>query len=205
MFTVEHIIRHEAGHAVVAHKLGRSVKVMVWRTNKKGDVQGDVDCGPRVDDAQYLTILAAGLTADYVNSRMPRINDEDDPFTPNVDDMVDWEREYLSSMVARMIADSDMKAMRFIQTGETIDLTQDASIADAPPQVVQRAIEILVNEWDLVCDLIEYAIPRRPGLGPRELQRFFSGKRPNWWLRLMDKPWVTLARLEQWKSAGRII
>lgn len=202
MFTTEQIVRHEAGHAVVARKLGRPVKAIVWRERRNGDVQGDVDLGFTAGDDDRITILAAGLAADYLNSRMRRIDSEDDPLIPTFDDMVDWEREWFSSLIARVIADADLIAIRHIRNEENHDRTRDASIADAPPENVQRAIDILNEEWDLLCELVMYALPRRPGVGPRELRRFFAGKRPSRLSRLLDKPRVFLAGLQQRKFTG---
>ena len=205
MFTNEHIIRHEAGHAVVAHKLGRPVNAMVWRARRGGGVTGGVDLGFLADDPHHLTILAAGFAADYLNSRMPRINDENDPLIPTFDDMVNWEREYFSSLIARMIADADLKAIRHIRTGERHDQTVNASIADAPAEDVQLAINALLEDWELLHKLVEYALPRQPGLGPRELRRFFAGERPCRWARFMDKPRVLMTRLEQWKFKSTVV
>lgn len=200
MFTIERILIHEAGHAVVAHKLGRPVNAMVWRRGRNDDdVQGAVHLGSLAGDPHHITILAAGFAADYLNCRMQQIDREDDPLIPTFYDMVDWERDYFPSLAARMIADSDLRAIRHIRTGENHDRTRDASIADAPPEDVQRAIDILIEEWELLCRLVLYALARRRGLGPRELRRFFAGKRPSRWARLMDKPRVMFTRLAQRK------
>lgn len=199
MFTADQIVRHEAGHAIVALKLGQPVNVIVWRARRNGGVQGDVELGSTVGDHDKITILAAGFAADYLNSRIPRIDSEDDPLIPTFEDMVDWEREGFPSLIARMVADADLKAIRNIRIGEGHDRTRDASIAEAPRENVQRAIDILNEDWDLLCELVMYALPRQPGLGPRELRRFFAGKDPSRLARLMDKPRVLLARLEQRK------
>lgn len=203
MSTTEQIVRHEAGHAIVASKLGRPVKAIVWREHRNGDVQGDVDLGFVDGDGDRITILAAGLAADYLNNRITRIDNEDNPLIPTFDDMVGWERESMSGLVARGIADADLKAIWTIQTRGPHDRMRDATIADAPSENVQRAIDILNQEWDLLCDLVEFALRRQPGLGSRELQRFFAGKCPSGWARLMDKPRVVLTRLEQRRFTRR--
>ena len=109
------------------------------------------------------------------------------------------ERDLFSSMPARAIADGDLKAIRNIRTGGHFDRTREASILDAPQQDVQRAIDILIEDGALLMDLIKYARPRKPGIGPRELRCFFAGKQANRWERFKDKPGLLLVRFEQWK------
>ena len=203
MFIEEDIIRHEAGHAVVAHKLGLSVDAMVWRARKDGsDARGDV-AGSFAGNPNHITILAAGFVADYLNSRMNRIMDPVAPLIPTTADMINWELNIMANLAARGTADGDLKAIRRAQPSRSFNPLRDASIADAPPQAVQLAIDILNQDWDLLCDLIEYAQLRRPGIGPREIRRFFAGEEANRWDRIKDKPVVWAVRLEQWKSRGQ--
>jgi hypothetical protein len=202
MFIEEDIIRHEAGHAVVAHKLGLSVDAMVWRVSKnRSSVQGDV-AGSFAGNPNHITILAAGFVADYLNSRMLRIIHPVSPFIPTVGDMITWELGAFSNMAimsARAKADADLKEIRRAQPHRSFNPARPASIADAPPQDVQYAIDILNKDWDLLCDLVEYAGQKKPGIGSRELRRFFAGEPTDRWTRIKDKPVVWAVRFEQWK------
>lgn len=204
MIGAEDIVRHEAGHAVVGHVLGRPVKTMTWRARRAG-AEGDVDLGHLAGSPDHLTILSAGYVADYLNSRMPRIDDANAPLVPTFDDMVDWARDIFDQRTrgARMVAERDLRAMRRIRTGGRFDPLRDPSIADGPREDVQRAIEILNEHWDTLCELVDYAAGREPGIGPRELRRFFDGDATSRWVRLLDKPRVWMVRLEQRKFRDR--
>lgn len=196
MFTREGIIRHEVGHAIVAVRVGRNLRGIVWRKQKDGSIHGSVDLRPSEGDPHRLTILTAGLVADYLNNRMPSIDRKNNPLHPTFKDMLEWESDYWSSLVPRMVAQSDL-----IMIQKMINLAADdrdnISISIAPQEAVQLAIDILNEEWNELCRLVDYALTRRLGIGPRELQRFFSGKKLCRWARFADIPYVLLARLEQ--------
>lgn len=198
MSSLNSIVIHEAGHAVVAHQLRRPVGAMVWRTGADGIPYGAVVPNFREKDLKYIVFLVAGLVATYLDSiPVKRRNNASYHL------MRSW-CQTDDGIFAINVARDDLIKAGYYKPVDDASCLSLHEIFYSLREEVTTAIKILDDNWSMLNGLVNYARAQGRSLGRRELQQFLSGQRPRWWARLMDKPKLSLVLFEHWKFRDKI-
>ena len=169
------VVRHEAGHAVMAHACGGCVNRVIFGRAASGENYGRAFYAvPDLD--KYLLVLSGGVLALYLHER-PGITFESftewvstpDGYAQAVSGASDWS-----------------EILRLTQQPQGYGMEDFLKRAVRP--YFDEAIERLAGAREQIDGLTERLLAQPPGLGPRSLKRFFAGSRRNRLAEWIDRP-----------------
>lgn len=175
---LEVVARHEAGHAVMAHRCGGSVRRIVLGRRNVGDNYGHA-FWTIPDSHRYLLVLTAGSLALFMDA------------CPRAHRFAAF-RHWAETDNGRLLAISGggdwIEILR--RTGEPEAYGLDDFLERAVRPYFDEAIEALSGARDQLDDLTTLLLAHPPGLGPLALKRFFAGKPQSLWAQRLDRPGV---------------
>lgn len=178
---LEIVVRHEAGHAVMAHCCGGSVQRIVFGRTISGENYGR-SFWTVPDRDKYLLVLSGGALALYLHEHASGATFESfiewvsttDGYTMAISGAGDW------SEILRL-------------TEQPRGYGMDDFLERAVRPYFDEAIGLLAGARDRIDGLTEFLLARPPGLGPRSLKLFFAGSRRNRLAEWIDHPGVVWA------------
>jgi len=178
---LEIVVRHEAGHAVMAHCCGGFVKRVVFGRTISGENYGRAFWAVP-DPYKYLLVLSAGALALYLHER---------PSGATFESFIEWVSTKDGYTMAISGANDWSEILRL--TEQPRGYGMDDFLERAVRPYFDEAIGLLAGARDRLEGLIEFLLAQPPGLGPRSLKRFFAGKRRNRLAEWIDRPRVVWA------------
>lgn len=178
--TIDDVLRHEVGHAVMAARLGYRLEFLVFGMLSIGFPYGWAKYEPGQHDDHDIAILSAGTLALYFH---------DVPGEPSLRTFLNWlgQNEYRA---AGGIADWK-KILKLAGMPIESNLPYYVQNAIVPYfEDTARALYSVLNDID---ELTDFARINSPGLGPRALQRHFSGAKVSVLDRWLDRNVVSWA------------
>lgn len=178
---LEIVVRHEAGHAVMAQCCGGFVKRVVFGRTISGENYGRAFWAVP-DRDKYLLVLSAGALALYLHER---------PSGATFQSFIEWVSTTDGYSMAISAASDWSEILRRTQQprGDGMDDFLDRAVRP----YFDEAIRLLAGARDRLDGLTEFLLAQPPGLGPRSLKRFFAGKRRNRLAEWIDRPRVVWA------------
>ena len=178
---LEIVVRHEAGHAVMAHCCGGFVKRVVFGRTISGENYGRAFWAVP-DPYKYLLVLSAGALALYLHER---------PSGATFQSFIEWVSTKDGYTMAISGANDWSEILRL--TEQPRGYGMDDFLERAVRPYFDEAIGLLASARDRLDGLTEFLLAQPPGLGPRSLKRFFAGKRRNRLAEWIDRPRVVWA------------
>jgi hypothetical protein len=180
------VARHEAGHALAAHRCGGRARRIVFGTTRSGHPYGRASWViPPDGERQYLLVLSAGPLALFLHDR---------PSAQTFWDFLDW------------IATEDGYAKAISGASDWIEILRRTGQPEGYGihDFLERAVQPYFDETCRLLDqsrgqldaLTSLLLDHPPGLGPRALKRFFAGKPASPWATRFDRMGV------RWASAA---
>jgi len=175
------VVRHEAGHAVMAHCCGGWVKRILFGRTTAGENYGRAFWAvPDLDS--YLLVLSGGVLALYLHESPSRVGFQSfldwvwspDGYPLAVSGASDW-----SEILERTNQPRGYGMIDFLER--------------AVRPYFDPAIAHLTGADDLLDGLTARLLARPPGIGPQALKRFFAGKRHSPLAEWIDRPRVVCA------------
>ena len=189
---LETVVRHEAGHAVMAHCCGGSVQRIIFGRTPSGENYGR-SFWAVPDPNKYLLVLSGGVLALYLHQR---------PLLGTFQSFIDWAATADGYTQAISGAGDWTEIMR--RTGQTPGYGMEDFLERAERPYFNEAVERLSGAGDQIGGLTERLLAQPPGIGPRSLKRFFAGGRPNRLAEWVDRPRVVWAAYAEVRSASEI-
>jgi hypothetical protein len=178
---LEIVVRHEAGHAVMAHCCGGFVKRVVFGRTISGENYGRAFWAVP-DPYKYLLVLSAGALALYLHER---------PSGSTFQSFIEWVSTKDGYAMAISGANDWSEILRL--TEQPRGYGMDDFLERAVRPYFDEAIGLLAGARDRLDGLTEFLLAQPPGLGPRSLKRFFAGNRRNRLAEWIDRPRVVWA------------
>lgn len=178
---LESVVRHEAGHAVMAHCCGGSVQRVIFGRNISGENYGRSFWAVR-DLDKYLLVLSAGVLALYLHER---------PSGTAFQSFIEWVSDTDGYTMAMSGASDWAEILRL--TEQPRGYGMDDFLERAVRPYFDEAVGLLANVPGRLDGLTEFLLAQPPGLGPRSLKRFFAGNRRNRLAEWIDRPRVVWA------------
>jgi type IV secretory system conjugative DNA transfer VirD4/TraG family protein len=164
---LESVVRHEAGHSVMAHCCGGSVqRVIFGRKIFGGNYGRSFWAVPDLD--KYLLVLSAGVLALYLHER---------PSGTAFQSFIEWVSTTDGYILAISGASDWSEILRL--TEQPRGYGMDDFLERAVRPYCDEAVGLLANARDQLDGLTEVILAQPPGLGHRSLKRFFAGNRRN--------------------------
>jgi hypothetical protein len=186
---LEIVVRHEAGHAVMAHCCGGFVKRVVFGRTISGENYGRAFWAVP-DPYKYLLVLSAGALALYLHER---------PSATTFQSFIEWVSTKDGYTMAISAANDWSEILRLTQQPRGYGM--DDFLERAVRPYFDEAIGLLAGARDRLDGLTEFLLAQPPGLGPRSLKRFFAGNRRNRLTEWIDRPRVVWAACAE-RSTG---
>lgn len=178
---LEIVVRHEAGHAVMAHCCGGSAQRIVFGRNISGENYGrSFWTVPDLD--KYLLALSGGVLALYLHEH---------PSGATFQSFIEWVSTTDGYSMAISGAGDWSEILRLIKQPRGYGMDDFLERAVCP--YFDEAIGLLAGVRDRLDGLTELLLAQPPGLGPRSLRRFFAGNRRNRLAEWIDRSRVVLA------------
>jgi hypothetical protein len=178
---LESVVRHEAGHAVMAHCCGGFVKRVVFGRNISGENYGR-SFWAVPDLNKYLLVLSAGVLALYLHER---------PSRAAFQSFIEWVSTTDGYTLAMSGANDWAEILRLTEQPHAYGMNDFLERAVRP--YFDEAVGLLANVCGRLDGLTEFLLAQPPGLGPRSLKRFFAGNRRNRLAEWIDRPRVVWA------------
>ena len=190
---LEIVVRHEAGHAVMAHCCGGSVQRIIFgRTISGGNYGRSFWTVP--DRDKYLLVLSGGALALYLHERPSGAT--------TFHSFIEWVSTTDGYTMAISAANDWSEILRLTQQPRGYGM--DDFLERAVRPYFDEAIGLLADARDRLDGLTEFLLAQPPGLGPRSLKRFFAGNRRNRLAEWIDRPRVVWAACVE-RSLGRFV
>jgi hypothetical protein len=184
------VARHEAGHALAAHRCGGRAGRIVFGTTSSGHPYGRASWDIPPDKHQYLLVLSAGPLALFLHDR---------PSARAFWDFLDWiatEDGY-----AKAISGASDWAEILRRTGQPKGYGIHDFLERAVQPYFDETCRLLDNSRDQLNALTSLLLVHPPGLGPRALKRFFAGKPSSPWATRFDRIGVRWASAAERRAA----
>ena len=178
---LEIVVRHEAGHAVMAHGCGGSVQRIVFGRRSSGENYGRA-FWTVPDRDKYLLVLSGGALALYLHER---------PSGATFQSFIEWVSTTDGYAMAISGANDWSEILRLTQQPRGYGM--DDFLERAVRPYFDEAIGLLAGARDRLDGLTEFLLAQPPGRGPRSLKRFFAGKRRSRLDEWIDRPRVVWA------------
>ncbi len=178
---LEIVVRHEAGHAVMAHGCGGVVQRIIFGRRISGENYGR-SFWAVPDRDKYLLVLSGGALALYLHER---------PSGATFQSFIEWVSTTDGYTMAISAASDWSEILRLTQQPRGYGM--DDFLERAVRPYFDEAIGLLAGARDRLDGLTEFLLAQPPGLGPRSLKRFFAGKRRNRLAEWIDHPRVVWA------------
>lgn len=181
---IEVVARHEAGHAIAAHRCGGRAGRIVFGTTASGHPYGRAFWEIPPDERKYLLVLSAGPLALFLHDR---------PTARTFWDLLNWiatEDGY-----ARAISGASDWIEILRRTGQPKGYGIHDFLVRAVQPYFDETCQLLDNSRDQLGALTSLLLDHPPGLGPRALKRFFASKPLSPWAARFDRIGV------RWASA----
>jgi len=189
---LEIVVRHEAGHAVMAHCCGGSVQRIVFGRRISGENYGR-SFWTVPDRDKYLLVLSGGALALYLHERASGATFRS---------FIEWVSTTDGYTMAISAASDWSEILRLTQQPRGRGM--DDFLERAVRPYFDQAIGLLAGARDRLDGLTEFLLAQPPGLGPRSLKRFFAGNRRNRLAEWIDRPRVVWAGCVE-RSLGRFV
>jgi len=186
---LETVVRHEAGHSVMAHCCGGFVKRVVFGRNISGENYGR-SFWAVPDRDKYLLVLSAGVLALYLHER---------PSGGAFQSFIEWVATTDGYTMAMSGASDWAEMLRLTEQPRAYGM--DDFLERAVRPYFDEAVGLLANVRERVDGLTEIILAQPPGLGPRSLKRFFAGLRRSRLAEWIDRPRVVWAAYAE-RSTG---
>jgi len=186
---LESVVRHEAGHAVMAHCCGGFVKRVVFGRNISGENYGR-SFWAVPDRDKYLLVLSAGVLALYLHER---------PSGVGFQSFFEWVSTTDGCAMAMSGTNDWAEVLRLTEQPRAYGMDEFLERAVRP--YFDQAVGLLANARDRLDGLTEILLAQPPGLGPRSLKRFFAGHRRSRLAEWIDRPRVVWAAYAERRSS----
>lgn len=178
----EVVVRHEAGHAVMAHRCGGFVKRIVFGRRASGENYGRAFWAVP-DRDQYVLVLTGGVLALFLHDR---------PAETAYRSFIEWVSTPRGYLMAVSGAGDWSEILRF--TGQASGYGMEDFLERALRPYFDEAVRRLAGARDQLDELTELVLAQPPGVGPRSLRRFFAGDRRHYFLAdRLDRPRILWA------------
>ena len=187
---IEVVARHEAGHALAAHRCGGRAERIVFGTTASGYPYGRATWEIPPDDHKYLLVLSAGPLALFLHDR---------PSVRTFWDLLDWiatEDGY-----ARAISGASDWIEILRRTRQPAGYGMHDFLARAVQPYFDETCQLLDRSRDQLDALTSLLLDHPTCLGPRALKSFFAGKAPSPWATRFDRMGVRWASAAEKRAA----
>lgn len=178
---LEIVVRHEAGHAVMAHRCGGSVKRIIFGRTISGENYGR-SFWTVPDRDKYLLAVSGGVLALYLQERQSGLTFQS---------FIDWVSTVDGYTMAISGAHDWSEILRLTEQPRASGM--DDFLERAVRPYFDQAVGLLAGARDQLDGLTEFLLAQPPGLGPRSLKRFFAGNGRNRLAEWIDRPRVLWA------------
>ena len=189
---LETVVRHEAGHAVMAHCCGGFVKRIVFGRRDSGGSYGRSFWAIPTNPNNYLLVLSGGVLALYLHER---------PTEKTYQSFVEWVSTPGGYVKAVSGAGDWSEILRL--TAQPPSYGMGDCLERAVRPYFDETIVHLAGAHDRLDGLTELVLAQPPGVGPRSLKRFFAGDRRNRVSEWIDRPRVAWAAYAEVRSIGK--
>ena len=188
-FPLETVVRHEAGHAVMAHCCGGFVKRIVFGRRTSGGNYGRSFWAIPTNPNNYLLVLSGGVLALFLHDR---------PADKTYQSFAEWVSTTDGYVKAVSGAGDWSEILRLTEQPRGYGMNDFLERAVRP--YFDEAVELLAGARDRLDGLTELLLAQPPGIGPRSLRRFFAGDRRYHLAEWMDRPRVFWAAYAEVRS-----
>ena len=177
----ETVVRHEVGHAVMAHRCGGFVKRIVFGRKASGENYGRAFWAVP-DRDQYVLVLTGGVLALFLHDR---------PAETAYRAFIEWASTPRGYLMAVSGAGDWSEILRC--TGQPSGYGMEDFLERALRPYFDEAARRLAAAGEQLDELTALVLAQPPGIGPWSLKRFFAGDRPSRMAEWMDRPNVVWA------------
>jgi hypothetical protein len=182
------VVRHEAGHAVMAWHLGCYVRWIVYGIDSLGAPHGVTNHLLPRDAHGRIMILLSGTLALYLH---------DVASTPTKETFLTWASSNYDEAVSG--AGDWIEVLKLAD--KPLGQGWDYHLTHAVLPYFAEAVTALASRRAQIDDLTQFLLDRPGGAGPRALRRFAAGLSPSPWADWRDRRRVKLALADSRKHS----